>query len=381
MAAKFNSRGQINSRLKLTGENCAYVRRGTPPGRNTRKTFAARSMQLFGGFRNRAAGAAICAHNETGSMIFLRTIASLIWVMQVRTMAGVTHEKPPVEIQMRNVDFRLAKNIILEVRALRGRLRPTKPDQPVTFDDSSSFLVEIDSAEVALSPATLTALFNSYVLADPASPIKNVTVSVSGDRVIQKGTLHKGIDLPFEIEGVASATPEGDIRVHADKIKAAHVPVKGLLHLFGENLGKLANAKAERGMRIAGDDIILTPRTLTPPPHLAGRVTRVSIAGGKIVEVFNSGRRPAPLNPPFPSTAYIYHRGGILRFGKLTMDDADLEIVGDRPGVFDFFQREYQKQLVAGYSKNTPANGLVVHMADYRRVESRGSPAGSANSE
>jgi hypothetical protein len=47
------------------------------------------------------------------------------------------------------------------------------------------------------------------------------------------------------------------------------------------------------------------------------------------------------------------------------MTDADLEIVGDRPGAFDFFQREYQKQLVAGYSKNTPANGLVSHMADY----------------
>ena len=50
------------------------------------------------------------------------------------------------------------------------------------------------------------------------------------------------------------------------------------------------------------------------------------------------------------------------------MNDADLEIVGDRPGVFDFFQREYQKQLVAGYSKNTPANGLVAHMVDYSRV-------------
>jgi hypothetical protein len=52
------------------------------------------------------------------------------------------------------------------------------------------------------------------------------------------------------------------------------------------------------------------------------------------------------------------------------MNDADLEIVGDRPGVFDFFQREYLKQLVAGYSKTTPANGLIAHMADYSRVRS-----------
>jgi hypothetical protein len=39
--------------------------------------------------------------------------------------------------------------------------------------------------------------------------------------------------------------------------------------------------------------------------------------------------------------------------------------------VFDFFQREYQKQLVAGYSKNTPANGLVAHMVDYTHFMGR----------
>jgi hypothetical protein len=52
------------------------------------------------------------------------------------------------------------------------------------------------------------------------------------------------------------------------------------------------------------------------------------------------------------------------------MNDADLEIVGDRPGVFEFYQREYLKQLVAGYSKTTPAKGLVAHMADYSRFRS-----------
>jgi hypothetical protein len=47
------------------------------------------------------------------------------------------------------------------------------------------------------------------------------------------------------------------------------------------------------------------------------------------------------------------------------MHDADLEIVGDRPGLFDFFQKQYSRQLVAGYSKSTASNGLIAHMADY----------------
>ena len=270
-----------------------------------------------------------------------------------------------VQIQMRNVNFRLARDIVLEVRTLRGELQRTKPEVPVTFDDPESFIVKIDAAQVAISPASLTALMNSYVLAYDQSPIKNVTVTIIGNRLIQKGTVHKKIDIPFEIEGSLSPTDDGNIRVHADKIKSAHLPVKGLLHLFGEDLSKLVNQNPARGMKVEGDDIILTPPTLTPAPHLEGRVTRVSIADGKIVQVFDSGRHPAPLSPPFRSAAYLYQRGGILRFGKLTMNDADLEIVGDRPDVFDFFQREYQKQLVAGYSKNTTANGLVAHMLDY----------------
>ena len=53
------------------------------------------------------------------------------------------------------------------------------------------------------------------------------------------------------------------------------------------------------------------------------------------------------------------------------MSDADLEIVGDRPGSFDFFEREYQRQLVAGYSQNTQSGGLIAHMLDYSHFRGR----------
>ena len=31
---------------------------------------------------------------------------------------------------------------------------------------------------------------------------------------------------------------------------------------------------------------------------------------------------------------------------------------------FDFFPEKYQRQLVAGYSKNTPSGGLITYMPD-----------------
>jgi hypothetical protein len=50
------------------------------------------------------------------------------------------------------------------------------------------------------------------------------------------------------------------------------------------------------------------------------------------------------------------------------MSDADLEIVGDRSRPSNFFQREYKKQIVAGYSKTIGESGLVAHMVDHSRM-------------
>ena len=271
-----------------------------------------------------------------------------------------------VSFQMRNVNLFLSRDIVLGVQALRGRLQRTKSNVPVTFDDSDSFLVDVDTAEIRLSAASLGALMNEYVFNFQGAPIKDVAVTFENGRLVQTG---KTKGLTFKIEASLSVTDDGKVRVHSEKIKAEHLPVKGLLHLLGADLEKLIHENPGRGVQVEGDDLILAPEALTPPPHIHGRVARVSIDANSVIMTFDSGHHSPALVPPFRTAAYIYHRGGILRFGKLTMTDADLEIVGDRPGVFDFFQREYKKQLVAGYSKNTNDNGLVAHMADYSRFQ------------
>jgi hypothetical protein len=60
----------------------------------------------------------------------------------------------------------------------------------------------------------------------------------------------------------------------------------------------------------------------------------------------------------FYPSSYIYHRGGVLRFGKLTVTDADLEIVDENPKTpFDFSLPDYSRQLVPGYSNNFWSHG------------------------
>jgi hypothetical protein len=282
-----------------------------------------------------------------------------------------TEQHLPIEVQMRNVNVHLDEFIVLEVRRLRGRMVPTSGSKPVTLDDPSSFLTRIDSAEIALSASVMSNLLNRYVFAYPGAPLKDIVVTADRSRLKQRGVMHKGIDVPFEIVGKLDVTADGQIRFHADKVSSAHVPFKGLLHLFGENLSKLIKVRSDRGVTLDGDDILLNPGRMLPPPRIEGRVTAVRIEGDRIVQTFWSQDTKA-LVLPYKARNYIYHRGGVLRFGKLTMTDADLEIIDQSPGSpFDFSLPDYNRQLVAGYSKNTPRLGLIVFMPDLKTLSVR----------
>ena len=68
--------------------------------------------------------------------------------------------------------------------------------------------------------------------------------------------------------------------------------------------------------------------------------------------------------PDANAPAYMFYRGGTLRFGKLLMLDAEMQIVALNPtGVFGFDLDRYKQQLVAGYSRTLEDSGLEVFMA------------------
>ncbi len=295
---------------------------------------------------------------------------TLRWIALV-PIAALSGQAQGVEVQARNINLRLQHDVVLQVAALRGQLKKTGEAKPVTFDDLDSFSIQIQTGSISISSGDLARLLNSSVFAYPDAPLKNIRVSYDAarNRINLKGTMRKGVDLPFEIEGSISVTADGNLGLHADKIKSAHIPFQGLLHLFGEDLSKVVNVNEARGIRIEGDDIVLYPGRMVPPPHFEGRLTRAFVKGDRLVQVFDSVEKPTALEPPVKARAYLYHRGGVLRFGKLTMDDADLEIVGQSPAAeFEFCAFDYKRQLVAGYSKYTPALGLIEYMPDYSRA-------------
>ena len=127
---------------------------------------------------------------------------------------------------MVNVNLHLDPELILHIRHLAGKFLSTRKGQPPTFDDKLSYIVAIDSGEVGVSMASMTHAMNTYVFGEPDAPLKDVQLSSEGSQIRQKGTLKKGIGIPFEMVGTVSATPDGKIRIHPTQIKAAHLPVK-----------------------------------------------------------------------------------------------------------------------------------------------------------
>lgn len=106
---------------------------------------------------------------------------------------------------------------------------------------------------------------------------------------------------------------------------------------------------------------------------MRGLITAVSLRGDEIVQTFGHMGKPHAGKPSGGN--YMRYSGGVMRFGKLTMNDTDMQLIDADPAdPFDFFPDHYKDQLVAGYSKTTVTGGLLVYMPDYGKLSKPRSP-------
>jgi hypothetical protein len=301
--------------------------------------------------------------NRCQRIVVTSCVALLLSAANAQSSGEAGHK--PVSVEMRNVLYHFTNSVAVQIRTLRGQLVP-KGDLPV-FDDKQSFTLQIDSAEIAMSPDNLANVLNSYVFARNDAPLKGLSVSIENDKLKIKGKLHSKGDVPFETEGSLSATPDGKIRLHTEKIKALHLPAKGLMDLLGVDIADLIHTGKIQGISIEKDDMLLDPAGLLPPPHITAKVTSVRLENNQIVQVMGS-MKSAGAKPAMAGN-YMAYRGNQLRFGKLTMTDTDLVLIDlDPRDPFDFYLDHYKEQLVAGYTKETLSFGLRVYMRDFNKL-------------
>jgi hypothetical protein len=142
-----------------------------------------------------------------------------------------------------------------------------------------------------------------------------------------------------------------------------------LMRALGLNLRKMIDLSGAKGVTVEGNDLILDPLVILPPPAIHGRPVTVRIERGGLTQYFGrgpSGSAPVAMTPPDSTVRnYMLYRGGTLHFGKLYMTNAEMFVVDEDPrDPFDFDNDHYQRQLVAGHSRTLPSLGLEVYMPD-----------------
>ena len=294
----------------------------------------------------------------------------------VRTAAS----EIPVEVadsvlwmEMRNVDLHIDERQVIHARVLRGQVIPTIPGTIAFLDDPKSFRVRVTNGVVALSGDAIGALLNEIAFNYPDPPIKHLRVRIEKGQLVQKGTLHKGVDIPFEMWATPVLGTDGKIRLHPDKLHIFSVNGLTLMHALGLHMDKFMDLRKARGVTVKDDDLFVDPLQLIPPPMVDGRLTAVRIEDSVLVQEFARTSDDTIfgtyVRPDSGSHNFVYFRGGQLRFGKLTMQDTDLLINDDdERDPLDLYFTQYNRQLVAGRARNLPNFGLRTWLVDYRRV-------------
>jgi hypothetical protein len=137
-----------------------------------------------------------------------------------------------------------------------------------------------------ISSESLTKLFAQKVQQANAS-VSDLKVDIKGEAAHLSGKVHKGIAIPFEIEGPMST--DGTVLIlHTKKIKAEGIPVKGLLGIVGVHLGSLLGSESVNGVAARGDTLVFEPAKIA---HVRGRITSARISTEGLTIIFGQGAK------------------------------------------------------------------------------------------
>jgi hypothetical protein len=270
-------------------------------------------------------------------------------------------DKNPTLVYAHNLMLRKGPDFRVYVSWIRGEMRRTHPQVNPSFDDPDSFILEIQQGVIRANIGDLGIFLNASAPKD--APLKNISIQPEGDQLVLHGTVHKILPLPVELKGSLSATADGRVQFHVNKLDVLKIPMKGLLGSFHISLSDLAHSGDIPGIQISGNDIFFDTEKLLSPPHIHGKLTAVEVKVPDVEVVYGGVRVDDAKLAQWHN--FLRLRGGTVAFGKLTMDHTDLTMIDASPDAwFDLDLVNYQAQLVNGYSRMTPQAGLEIFMPD-----------------
>ncbi len=125
----------------------------------------------------------------------------------------------------------------------------------------------VEYGEVFVSSESLSHVFERK-LKQANSKVSDVKIETGEGTARLSGKVKKLVPIPFTIEGPVS-TDGTVITLEGKTIKAAGVPVKGLLEMVGSHISSLMNANNVSGVRVNGNNLSFEPEQLG---HIKGHI-------------------------------------------------------------------------------------------------------------
>ena len=266
----------------------------------------------------------------------------------------------------RNVDFRVTGDIGFMIHDMAATLVPSRPGEPIVFDDPTSLSIDVHRGEVMLDSAKLTAIFNRYLFQYRGSPLRNMRVVPQDDGSLRiTGEMHRNTWVPIVLSGSLSMRSADELVFHADHVEVAGVAADRLMQAAHVRMADLLKVDTPIA-RLDGDDVVMQVAKLTPPPALHLTITKLDTSAAGVRFMLDDGSVPKidwPANMPARG---MLMEGGDVKFMRsmpMNIDMALTPIDADAPFVLDLYH--YRDQMAAGYFTFDEAGALAVHLPSY----------------
>jgi hypothetical protein len=204
---------------------------------------------------------------------FAKTTLSVLLLSYTLTAANTAEplkcpEGPPRHIVIEKGEYVPRPGVTLHMENFVADLVPRGKQMPYCLKNDTYVL----RGRVYVDSAALTRIFNQKLGAN--KKIQDISVKTSGQKLNIGGKVHKLIPLHFEIEGPLNPVERGLVDMHADSIHADGIPAKGLLEMFGKDLGDMVGQPSTNGVKVEENTVRFDVEQLL---QMHGEITRVQV--------------------------------------------------------------------------------------------------------
>jgi hypothetical protein len=274
-----------------------------------------------------------------------------------------------VRIGLQNVRFEWSPKVYIDTRgmsveaiAMQGRT--------VNFDDPGSFVMKLQRSNVLLSTSVLEGMLNESIFNYPGSKLRSLKAQMVKDEegmlLRLTGNVNIVVWIPFTMDARLSVDRATNTLVmDVVRLKILHVvPATQIVkNVSTFHLSRLIPSPPNGSLMIRGNQIMIKPFALFPPPRITGTVASVAVDPEGIQLQFAGEAIPTPKSA---AKNYVYLRGGNAQFGQFQMLDTNILIVDrDERDPFRFSLLHYASLIPRSDVQVHDTRSVLVKMPDY----------------